>query len=369
MPERKNEASWVESRRRWQINVQVDGKRKTFTSSIPGRKGKLTAERKADAWIREPSSTESVRCEKLLNEYVTYLETTKDEGHARQYRCFVQLYILPVIGLKRINKLTPGDLQDVIDLAYARRKLSHKTLRNLRACLLNWLKWCRLHGKTTLHPEGLSIPAGAKKSEKRVMAPSGLSILFSSDKTTWWNRPVTDWYIHAYRFAVLTGLRPGEVIGLELSDAKSDKITVHRSVNVMGKVTQGKNNNARRTIFLPTQAQTELKAQKAQLRQAGLISPYLFPDKNGDRVTERTLYGAWQRYCIANGIPPISLYELRHTFVSVNKKMPDGLKKKVVGHSQDMDTEGTYGHLMDGDLEEAARFSEAAFSSILRKQA
>ena len=32
MAERKNEAQWIESRQRWQIKVQVDDKRKTFTS-------------------------------------------------------------------------------------------------------------------------------------------------------------------------------------------------------------------------------------------------------------------------------------------------------------------------------------------------
>ena len=36
---RTNTAKWVESAQRWQINVQKDGKRKTFTSTKPGRTG------------------------------------------------------------------------------------------------------------------------------------------------------------------------------------------------------------------------------------------------------------------------------------------------------------------------------------------
>ena len=31
MSERKNEAAWIESRSRWQINVQDNGVRKTFS--------------------------------------------------------------------------------------------------------------------------------------------------------------------------------------------------------------------------------------------------------------------------------------------------------------------------------------------------
>jgi len=49
--ERRAEAVWIEARSRWQINVQRDGKRKTFTSSTPGRKGKHEAEGKADDWL------------------------------------------------------------------------------------------------------------------------------------------------------------------------------------------------------------------------------------------------------------------------------------------------------------------------------
>ena len=65
-------------------------------------------------------------------------------------------------------------------------------------------------------------------------------------------------------------------------------------------------------------------------------------------------------------ITVVSLYELRHTYVSVNKEMPEGLRKMTIGHSQDMDTEGTYGHQMAGDLAKAAAFTEEAFSEIIK---
>ena len=48
---RTNTAKWVESAQRWQINVQKDGKRKTFTSTKPGRTGQREANAKADAWL------------------------------------------------------------------------------------------------------------------------------------------------------------------------------------------------------------------------------------------------------------------------------------------------------------------------------
>lgn len=62
----------------------------------------------------------------------------------------------------------------------------------------------------------------------------------------------------------------------------------------------------------------------------------------------------------------VSLYELRHTYVSVNKEMLEGLKKITIGHSQDMDADGIYGHQMAGDLAKAAAFTEEAFSEIIK---
>jgi len=369
MPERKNEAKWIEIRSRWQINVQWDGERRTFTNSTPGRKGKVAAEKAADKWLEDSASAVITRVGKLLDQYEKHLEDTKSKSHARQYSGFIRLYIRPIIGTKRINKLTEGDLQDIIDIAFAKQNLSKKTLEDIRGCIMNFMKWCRKHGKSSLHPEDLTIPAGAKRSEKRVVQPDGLVTLFNVTTSTWRNNLVEDWYIHAYRLAVLTGLRPGELRGLrDKEDVRGNKISVRQAINVHDEVTQGKNGNANRTFILSPTAKKEIDAQRAMLKRHRIVSPFLFPAPNGEQMKHDHFYSCWGRYCDANGIPRTSLYELRHTYVSVNKEMPAGLKKMVVGHSRDMDTEGTYGHEMVGDMQKAANYTEAAFTEILKKK-
>ena len=81
MPERKNEATWIESRNRWQINVQMNGVRKTFTSSIPGRKGKAAAERKADSWLEKGNTTKDFNTGLLLDQYAAYLKEKIGRAH------------------------------------------------------------------------------------------------------------------------------------------------------------------------------------------------------------------------------------------------------------------------------------------------
>ena len=58
-------------------------------------------------------------------------------------------------------------------------------------------------------------------------------------------------------------------------------------------------------------------------------------------------------------------YELRHTFVSIVKSLPEGDVKTVVGHSKNMDTFGIYGHMLEGDLERIAGEIEGKFSELL----
>lgn len=51
MGKRTNTAVWLEKQERWQVNVQKDGKRRSFYSMKPGRAGQREANRKADDWL------------------------------------------------------------------------------------------------------------------------------------------------------------------------------------------------------------------------------------------------------------------------------------------------------------------------------
>ena len=67
MAKRTNTAKWLESQKRWQINVQQDGRRRTFTSTKPGRAGQREANAKADAWLEDGIDQARVRVDQLLD--------------------------------------------------------------------------------------------------------------------------------------------------------------------------------------------------------------------------------------------------------------------------------------------------------------
>ena len=165
-----------------------------------------------------------------------------------------------------------------------------------------------------------------------------------------------DPYINAYRFQVLTGLRPGELLGLRWEDIHGGVVYISRSINVDGEETQGKNQNAVRSFALSARARSVLEDQRRITGSTGSVF----------RISSEPYYrDRWQAYCRANGILPTTAYELRHTFVSVAKTLPEGEVKGLVGHSQDMDTFGVYGHTLSGDDENTAQAVNAAFDKLL----
>ena len=223
MGQRTNTAQWLPNQNRWQVKVQKDGVRKTFTSAKPGRTGQREANAKADAWLDEGICSTTKRCLEVWNEYLISVRATAGTSYAQQVEKFGQNYILPVVGDRRIGDLNTGMLQDVLNRAYkegsmkpqatrkSRGNLSRKTLQGIRAVEVSFVKWARQHKYTALRPEDerLTVPRGARPKGRKILQPDALRVLLSVDTRIVRGKVEQDANIHAYRFAVLTGLRPG----------------------------------------------------------------------------------------------------------------------------------------------------------------
>jgi integrase len=368
MAARKNEAAWIENSQRWQIKVQQDGVRRTFYSLKPGKKGKIEAEKKADAWLASGKKNSAARIETLWDAYVAHeleVRGPKAEGYLKA-ESLGRLYIKPRLGTKRMSSITEQDWQDVIDFAYINKHLSYKYLSNIRGVMTSFWKYCRRSGIAFREPtDPLLIPQAAQRGERSVLQPSDLKKLFSIGSFKSGTHLYTPPYLHLWRFAVITGMRPGEIVGLRKEDIRESIVTIRRSINVRGEETQGKNRNAQREFILTSQALSILQDQDEYLKSCGIISPWVFPAKDGGVANQNNIYTCWKRYCKAVGITPCSVYELRHTFVSISASVPDALLQPVVGHSSTMPTRRIYGHEIDGQKAEAAALISEALSKVL----
>ena len=104
--------------RRWRIQVQIDGKRHSFSSKTPGPKGRKEVIRKYENWYYGEATGEKT-VGKVASEYLEDIKARCGENCAAyvQNEGYIRLYVLPRCADKKICKMTLRDWQAVINEA------------------------------------------------------------------------------------------------------------------------------------------------------------------------------------------------------------------------------------------------------------
>jgi integrase len=339
---------------RWRIQVQKDGKRYSFSSKTPGPKGRKEVIQKYDNWYYgEASGEKSVLT--VCKQYLEDVKMRKGEHSAayEQYECYIRLYIVPVCGSKKICKMTLRDWQSLLNEASGQKKpLSEKTLKNLRAIIMAIVKFGYQDYQCELLRGTLYIPQGHSRKEKEILQRDDVRRLLE---------PSPLWYHPLFCFLLLTGMRPGEALGLKVSDIEGDRVIVRRAVNARGHITDGKNENARRMIPIDGLAKGILHKTIRRNEDYNLRTEWIFCSADGSQGKQSRMRKHWQKLKEERDLPG-TVYSLRHTFISMMKNvMPEQMIKDIVGHSVSMDTFGTYGHILSSDTRQAAEIISLTF--------
>ena len=353
-------AKWNENRNHWKINVQRDGVRKSFYSSTPGRRGKAECEAKAREWLESNTEDDPT----FAVAWARYCEARKLQvGTSGQHSddSIGRANLLPALGKKKLSRITIQDWQDILNAAALSGR--HKaTIDDIRCRMTGFRKFCR---KKRWPCEEMDLLENLSdlKSEKHVLSRADVRKIFSDNSAKGGYR---DPYWNAYRLAITQGYRRGEIAGMMWEDYKDGWLMINRAVNSYREVTEGKNARARRLVKLTPTAVKIIEDQRAFLAEIGLITPYIFPDVRTGKPNPRRLYEAWIAYLKYHGIDKITFHEIRHTMISLCKAdVPKELLKAAVGHSDDMDTFGIYGHQMEEDYETTASDIEAVMASVI----
>lgn len=391
MSKRKAKAKWKADTKRWQVDVRKGGIRRSFYSTIsaadaekkaakwdgtpPVKKEKKQPETVvgSEAWAMQmltPPETVNEAYERWLH---NELQCNTSESNWRAVDSRYRNWVKYVIGSLPLDAVRNGHIKKVMDDAFYNRKapevlvqrkctkgehMSRKALKNLRGDLSALFKYCLEYEWVSFVPV-IHIDRRAEAVGKTILQKADLDILFNSERTTIDGQETSDPYIYAYRLQVLTGLRPGELLGLEWADIREDCIKVDRSINALGQVTTGKNRNARRLVPLCSGAK---EALLKQWQRTGRKGGKVFEILNGEHYCKRL-----KRYCEFNGITVVTPYELRHTFISMTKGLPPEMVKDMVGHSESMDTYGVYGHHVDGSEVVMAGMLDNAFAAVSKQ--
>ena len=348
--------------RRWRIQVQIDGKRHSFSSKTPGPKGRKEVIRKYENWYYGEATGEKT-VGKVASEYLEDIKARCGENCAAyvQNEGYIRLYVLPRCADKKICKMTLRDWQAVINEARGQNKpLSEKTLKNLRGMIMAIIKFGYEDYQCEMPRGRLYIPKGHSKNEKEILQKDDVRRLLEQSDL---------WYHPLFCFLLLTGMRPGEALGLKVSDFSQDKVTIRRAVNARGFVTEGKNENAKRMIPIGELASGILRKTIQRNEEYNLRTEWIFCSPDGSQGNQSTMRNHWLALKKERDLPG-TVYSLRHTFISMMKNvLPEQTIKDIVGHSVSMDTFGTYGHILDGADRRAAEVIDLTFGKECTKSA
>jgi integrase len=337
---------------RWEgkLSLGYDAQGKRIRKTLYG-KTKTEVQEKLEKLKQDPTTGLPPDIEKLtVATYMTrWLEDTArptiDEGTYASYESLIRLHIVPEIGHLRLNKLAPIHLQQL----YSRKleDLSPRTVQIIHAILHRALKQAH---RWDMVPQNVAAAVDRPKAPKKEM-----QFLTPEQVERFWEVAEQDRLYALYVLAATTGMRQGELLGLQWSDIDLAQATlsVQRTLkNVRGTMSVGEPKTAagRRTITLPEFAVQALREHRKRMLAEGLTaSPWVFCDTQGGPIQKRNLVRRSFKPLLKEAeLPDIRFHDLRHTATSL--LLAKGVHPKIVqerlGHSRISVTLDTYSHVM-----------------------
>ncbi len=345
-----------------EFRYKVGGLTKTLTTTKPD-------EAAARAWLAEK---EADRAEGVVSGSETvgqYLDAWLAEAVAPRVsrntyakrESAVRVHIKPALGQVALSDLDARGVQRLYSsmaaegYAYATRREIHVTLKMALSQAVRWGLVRRNVCEMADAPR--DTRRGHEDEEVRHLTDAQARGLF---------RSASRWR-HYYAFAVRTGLRPGEALGLRWGDADlggdPGSVRVRRSLDGHTLAfNPPKSPAAKRTVALHYEAKDALLAQRRMLRAEGLPtgrSALVFPSTTGspmssDNLRKRNLKPDLK----AAGLPDLTLHDLRHSFASImlhEWRVPPAVVSKMMGHASISFTFDVYGHLIPSATEDEIR--------------
>lgn len=265
-------------------------------------------------------------------------------------------HIVERIGTKRLEKVKPRDVQTCIrDIAAKVGKpTANKARRMLFGAVKQAVKWEMVYR----NPVEAVDPIREDDTPMRIWS--------TQEAVTFLNSAAGYRLFPAVYLMMATGLRRGEVLGLDWNDLVDGRLHVQRTVGITRKkltVSTPKTSRGVRVVTLPDDALEVLvshkhrqDAEKAHAGAAWLPGDRMFTDEVGGQLTPMVLTHSWNRMQKTAGVHHVRLHDLRHLHVSllVRKGLDPRTIADRIGHADPSFTMRRYSHMFEEQRAAAA---------------
>ena len=301
--------------------------------------------------------TEPFEHKGTLNEYLDkWLATSKQSVAVTTYSGYVglmRLYIRPTLGEKKLSSIKPLDIQEVVN-GMIKRGLSSRTVRYTIAILYRALKQAMKWKVLSTNPAAdVQLPKKERKEMKALSPSQAKAFLAECEKSK---------HGLLLEFQLLTGMRPGECLGLQWLDIDFERglVTIQRSLiwnqwETTWELKETKTATSRRSIPLPLYLVQRLSEHKrGQLEQRMKAGEkwnaynLVFCSSEGKPLAIRNLRRRFKDVLKRACLEKLRLYDLCHSCATL--LLAAGENPKVVserlGHASIVLTLDTYSHVL-----------------------
>ncbi len=293
--------------------------------------------------------------------YQQYSKITLRPTTQSEYESLIYKHIIPEIGRIELNKITQNDLQQF----YSRLKLSGRRIRTEIYCQGlsdRMVRACHALCRKSLEKaveENLIRTNPAIDCKLPPKKYNEMKFLTREEMRRFIIQAKHDGYLELFILELSTGMRRGEILGLQWEDLnmKTGVLKISRQVVLLnGKIhiSEPKTKTSIRTIILPKDIIKILKEYKKTVD-----SKWLFPSPVKEdmprnpsavrKILARTLKKA--------GCKHIRFHDLRHTFATT--ALANGMDIKtlstIIGHNSAETTLNIYTHITDEMQRTAAK--------------
>lgn len=337
----------------YKARVTRNGKTKYFYSTkglLNEKQAKKELQAKYEEWLKnDGADKQSITIENAFNQYLKDKEKRVKRSSFGKVNDHYKKHLYP-IRKTLLCECTRYTWQNILDKAARNGVHSPATIKNIFSVIKNFLAFCAAKGFILDNevPKHYIVPLGLSKKKKQSLNKAALKFIFS-------DRVETERFIHLFRFAILTGLRRGELVALQRKRdyIEEQGIWVRESLSHQGH-TDSPKSGKERYVPLDTLALKCIKDHEQSQKEKGY--QFLFEHMR-KQITARMLGNHWRNFRkkYSSEIPPITFHELRHTHITHSVK-GSGIAledlKPFFGHSDKMDTVGTYVHALELTEEE-----------------
>ncbi len=191
----------------------------------------------------------------------------------------------------------------------------------------------------------------AKRAEIHVFTREQAKALKDAIVGTRWEALIT--------LAVATGMRQGELLGLQWRDVDLEvgRVRVSRQLDRDKTLSETKTDTGRRVIDLPPFAVEAMRAHRARQLEHRLVAgpewedyDLVFTTYQGRPLGHRNVSRDYAKLLQRAGLPHVEFYGLRHTAATLMlvQGVPAKVVQEMLGHSQISATLDIYSHVIPG---------------------